>query len=684
MLLLATTRWSGLSRWAVSRATVLLFLAFGLTHLSAQTEEGSIRWQYRLGSNLRIESSPAVGPDGTLYVAAKAGVSIGRLFAINAEGKEVWPQPFMFPDWVDSSPAIAPVRGNSDDGTIYVGCFDGRLYAIRPNGTQKWVFPTTATSYIYSSPAIGADGTIYFGTGDFMAPGSYMLYAVSPAGVKLWSREAGGEIESSPAVAADGTIYYGSVDNNVYARAPDGTELYRYATGGDVVASPAIGADGTVFVGSADQYLYALTPALNLKWRFSTNGGIDASPVTGADGTLYFGSADRNFYALDSQGNLKWKRDVGSTGISTAAVRADGAIIFVTDAGVIWAFNPEGGELWTRRTPNQDTFAVVPSSPVIAPDGAIYVGSFDLGRLYSIHGNGSPLSTFASWPMFRRNALHTGQALVTHPDGRLLNLSTRARGGAGSNLIAGFVLQGTDPKYYLLRAVGPTLGLFGLTDPLADPLLTLKLKSGVTVRVNNDWETEVGSPLPEAADAGGAFPLLTGSKDAALLARLAPGDYTALVESADNGTGVALAEAYDAVNNDRSSRLINLSARGQVGTGDHVLIAGLVIGGPGPIRVLVRAVGPGLAAFGVSGVLSQPIVSVYSGREIIRQNRRWTSERITADLRAAARTVGAFDLATNSDDSAMVLTLNPGAYTIQVAGADGGIGEVLVEIYAIP
>jgi hypothetical protein len=131
--------------------------------------------------------------------------------------------------------------------------------------------------------------------------------------------------------------------------------------------------------------------------------------------------------------------------------------------------------------------------------------------------------------------------------------------------------------------------------------------------------------------------------------------------------------------------LANLSTRAQCGTGASVLAAGFVVGGQGTRRVLLRAIGPGLAQFGIGGLLVQPAMSVYdSNRRVIATNSGWTTVGLTEDLDAAARLTGAFRLQPGSADSAIVLTLAPGSYTIQVAGADGGTGEALVEVYVIP
>jgi hypothetical protein len=133
-----------------------------------------------------------------------------------------------------------------------------------------------------------------------------------------------------------------------------------------------------------------------------------------------------------------------------------------------------------------------------------------------------------------------------------------------------------------------------------------------------------------------------------------------------------------------SVRLINISTRGAVGTGANILIAGFVVSGNIPETVLIRADGPALAGFGVSGTLSQPVLSVYNGQTVIATNTGWSTGVNPAHITAADSQVGAFSIANGSGDSALLLTLEPGTYTAQVAGANNTTGVALVEVYEVP
>jgi len=150
-------------------------------------------WFYPTQSG--INSSPAVGPDGTLYFGGQAPEN--RLFALNPDGTPKWTFPTN-PGTAsfNSSPAIGP------DGTIYIGCNNSFLYAINPNGTQKWFYDSGGQ--IFSSPAVGPDGTVYFTTVDDLK-----LYALTPgasSAIPKWIRTTGNTMYSSPSIGPDGTI----------------------------------------------------------------------------------------------------------------------------------------------------------------------------------------------------------------------------------------------------------------------------------------------------------------------------------------------------------------------------------------------------------------------------------------------------------------------------------------------
>ena len=260
----------------------------------------------------------------------------------------------------------------------------------------------------------------------------------------------------------------------------------------------------------------------------------------------------------------------------------------------------------------------------------------------------------------------------------LINLSTRSVLAPGQRLIAGLTITGNEPKRVLLRAIGPTLAAFGVTDALADPELAVYDSAGRRILANNDQgDLPAFLDLATATAASGAFALPASSRDAALAVTLPPGGYSLHVTSRDGKGGSVLAEAYEA--DQAGTQVINLSCRLPLSTAAPTLITGFVVGGNESRKVLVRAAGPALSAFGVTGALAQPRLSIYrSDGSLMTRVSGWSD---TADVRGAVAATGAFAFAPGSADAAVVLTLPAGSYTAHV---DGGTGETLVEVYRVP
>jgi hypothetical protein len=282
--------------------------------------------------------------------------------------------------------------------------------------------------------------------------------------------------------------------------------------------------------------------------------------------------------------------------------------------------------------------------------------------------------------------------LAVTPVSRLANLSIRTRvGGANGALTLGLTVGGgtaAEGKPLLIRAVGPTLAVFGVDGALVDPDLAV-LSGANVIAQNDDWAGSLA--VLNTARAVGAFALpIATSKDAALVPAPAAGGYTVRIGAANNGTGVALAEIYDATAPDdylaSTPRLTNISALSQVGTGGDILIAGFSVAGTTPKRLLVRAVGPTLTGFGVSGALADPRIELYASgaTTATAANDNWSDSAESAAIAAAAASVGAFVLPAGSRDSVLLLTMAPGSYTIQVSGASATTGTALVEVYELP
>jgi hypothetical protein len=277
-------------------------------------------------------------------------------------------------------------------------------------------------------------------------------------------------------------------------------------------------------------------------------------------------------------------------------------------------------------------------------------------------------------------------ASATNPP-RLSNLAVRTTVRPGTPLIVGFVVGGNGSagnKPLLLRGMGPSLSAFGFDGALADPRLTL-FGEGGQLATNDDWSGNAA--VAGLATQVGAFAFAgTTSRDAALAALPGAGGYTMQVTSGDGTSGGALAEIYDASTafSATEPRLINVSARGEVGGQNGALIAGFVIGGPAAKTVLVRGVGPALGQFGVRGVLVDPVLTVYRDSAVVATNDNWYDAPNATAVPDVTTRVGAFRLGTAARDAVLLLTLPPGAYTAQVSGTGDGQGSALVEVYEVP
>lgn len=274
----------------------------------------------------------------------------------------------------------------------------------------------------------------------------------------------------------------------------------------------------------------------------------------------------------------------------------------------------------------------------------------------------------------------SGSFLLRLQPSRISNISTRTLAGSGDRtLVAGFVVAGSGTKPLLIRAVGPTLANFGVANNLADPDISVLSRTAALVAFNADWGNSAA--LAALASQVGAFPLTPGSRDASVQFSAAPGSYTAVVGGGTTVPASALVEIYDTeTSSSATSRISNISTRGQIASGD-TLIAGFVIAGDVRKRVLIRAVGPTLASFGLTGVIADPKIDVFAEGTLIASNNDWTERAVASQVTSVSSAVGAFPLAAAGKDAATVLQLPPGSYTVQVAGVGNSSGMVLVEIY---
>jgi|GEM_PF-1873931 len=263
-------------------------------------------------------------------------------------------------------------------------------------------------------------------------------------------------------------------------------------------------------------------------------------------------------------------------------------------------------------------------------------------------------------------------------DSRLVNLSSRGVVGTDENiLIAGFVIGGTTPKDVLIRALGPALTKLGVSGALAQVRLEVFDSMNQPIVSNQQW----AATLKDSFTKVGASPLADNSYDAALKLSLAPGSYSAEITGLNGAQGVALVEMYEM---DGTSRLLNLSTRARVESGDGLLISGLVVSGAGARRVLVRAAGPALAPQGITAFLADPVLTLLNSSGVaLVSNDDWGEGGNASGISAVASAAGGFSFPIGSKDSALLADLAPGIYTIQVKGANATTGIALLEVYDV-
>jgi len=272
---------------------------------------------------------------------------------------------------------------------------------------------------------------------------------------------------------------------------------------------------------------------------------------------------------------------------------------------------------------------------------------------------------------------------------QLGNISTRGLVLTGSNvMIGGFIVQGTEPKRVIIRAIGPELAQYGVPDALADPTLELHNRAGALIASNDNWRTTIIGGIitsDQVLDILRSGYAPGDGRESAIIADLPPGNYTAIVRGVNDSTGVALAEVYD-LNSDTNSILSNVSTRSFVQTDDNVMIGGFIVQGTQPKRVIVRGIGPELGAppYNIPNALSNPTLELHNGTgALIASNDNWrttiiggiiTSDQVRDILRSGHAPA-------DGRESAIIADLPPGNYTAIVRGVDATTGVGLVEVY---
>ncbi len=471
-----------------------------------------------------------------------------------------------------------------------------------------------------------------------------------------------------------GTTYRTSTDGLTFTtRTPvgltlTGTNMLRFAAGRFIYHQ--LGVSGVSLV----PQLVASADGVNWSRMAGYGGGIGTSfgtmdvaegngrlVVVGLSGAIRPFTAQAGYIAVSALPALPAPPVISAQPVSVSGVIGGGATFTVTASG--------SGNTYQWRRDNVALAGATSATLTLTNLAPANAGSY---TVVVTNSHGSVTSSAATLTLVSASNV-----------GRLVNMSIRTNAGTGDKtLIVGLGLGGagtSGTKPVLIRGVGPTLVGYGLPTALVDPTMTAYQNSAVVAQ-NDDWSGGFDF------NAVGAFPFAgSAPKDAAIYnAAMASGVYSIHISGKNNASGITLAEIYDATSTFGATtpRLINVSARTQVGTGAEVLIAGFVVGGQTPVRLLIRGVGPTLADYGVGGAIADPKLEVFSGSTVVASNDNWVG---TAELTAAANSVYAFPLkAANSNDAAAIVTLAPGSYTVQVSGVGGTTGIGLVEVYELP
>jgi hypothetical protein len=456
------------------------------------------------------------------------------------------------------------------------------------------------------------------------------------------------------------------------------TEYVRGGPAASIVVTGTTGASGTTLSwNSAEGATYKVEASSD-----NSNWTALNSAVTSAGLTTTYNAASAKYYRVtltaiatyDTNGTTG--TPVGTQGIYTANTTTTTAptissqpasATVAAGSSVTFAVTATGtGTLsYQWKKDNADISGATSSSYTLNNVQTSHAGSYTVVVSNSAGSTTSSVATLS---------VTTGSTSTSN-SARLVNLSARVQaGGVAGTPIVGFVLFGTGSKSLLVRAVGPGLIPFKITNALPDPNLTL-MAGTTAVATNEDWSASDAATFTNV----GAFTLTNGSKDASFVRTVQPGNYTAPVGT-NGSSGIVLLEAYDAGSASDGAKLVNLSCRGYAGTGDGVLIVGFVIGGEGTLRLLIRGVGPGLAKFAITDAVSDPKIDLYQGSTVIASNDNWSAADAST-LSTAFSSAGAFSLTSGSKDAAMVMNLPAGAYTVIVSGVNDATGTALAELY---
>jgi hypothetical protein len=607
-----------------------------------------------------------------------------------------------------NSPTLAMNGTTSASAGSYTVTISNAVGSVTSNVATLTV-NAPATTFTQRRSTGGSSNSLWsfaHGNGTMVAVGSPGLLYSSTDGV-TWNLRASGTNEWLVGVAYGNNQFVAVGDNGRILRSTDGV-VWTYAANegtifrlnGVIYAGDrwvAVGENG-VIVTSTDANMWS--PVLSGTTRFLHGLAYSEGYLiaTGGSGTI-----------LSSADGLTWTtRNSGTINDLEACAVVGNYFLAVGDGGeCVFSYVKSGGATWTNNSKYKPNTTARLRGLASGGGAAIaFTASGTAFYLPSIYGSWSqiplPTSTTYLAAGFAQNRFYgfgTGEAIVQSEPffaGRLGNLSTRGQTGRGGDvLISGLVVAGNSPKQMLIRAAGPALTNFGLSGVLSQPVLNLFDSTGTLIASNTGWNQSANdSEIRSASIAAGAFAFPESSADSALLIRLLPGSYTAQVSGLNGTTGTTLIETYDMESvQTMQSKLVNISSRGVVGSGQNIIIPGISVGGSSSRILLIRAVGPTLSAFGLTGTLANPTISVVQNingtNTTLATNDDWETQNSTVtftapEVRELSTKAGAFALPAGSKDAALLFTTSTNtSYTVLVSGGNGETGVALVEVYDV-
>jgi hypothetical protein len=350
-----------------------------------------------------------------------------------------------------------------------------------------------------------------------------------------------------------------------------------------------------------------------------------------------------------------------------------------TTSQLFYSYSSDGGSTWSPNAAVSNPF-----NPFVG-----YPNQFKLGDYITVvsddeNANVAYAATFNGEEDIYYVRIRPSATLAQTSLG---NISTRSFVQTGEHvMIGGFIVQGSGTKSVIIRAIGPELTQYGITNALANPRLELHNRTGALIASNDNWQTTIlggiiTSDQVSAIQNSGHAP--TAASESAVIANLQPGNYTAIVRGVNDTNGVALVEVYD-LSPAASSNLDNISTRSFVQTGQNVMIGGFIVQGSGTQRVIIRAIGPELTQYGITDALANPRLELHNGTgALIASNDNWQTTIlhgiITSNQVSAIQNSG--HAPTAGSESAIIADLQPGNYTAIVQGVNNTTGVALVEVY---